>query len=186
MPYVKVSIPKKPSGGSPVPKGANIILIDVADLAKDASGQVTGFPARDDKGVKMTGPFTLAALAKALFIQATPSTIKRMDTSEGGDDAMGFIQNVEFEKPGDELEFNEFVANNINTEWIIVTTECSDSTGTRVHGTPCNPMKLKFESKDDNEAKKATLKFTTPQRSKFKMGHYTGALPAVADVTAVV
>lgn len=181
--YTKVSLPKKSGAASPVPKDSNVIFINVKDLKKTA-GKITGYPARDAGGVKLSGNIELEAEAKAIGIYCTPSTIKRMDTSEGSEDAMGFSQAVEVEHPGDELEFNEFVQANINEDFIIITAECSDATGTRVHGTPCNPMKLTFESQDDNEAKKGMLKYKSSMRSKFKMAHYAGTLPALADPKA--
>nr|WP_294897811.1 hypothetical protein [uncultured Pedobacter sp.] len=180
MSYTKFSLPKKSGAASPVPKDSNVIFINVKDIKKTA-GVITGFPERDAGGILIIGNIELEVDAKAIGIYCTPSTIKRMDTSEGAEDAMGFNQAVEVEHPGDELEFNEFVQANINEDFIIITRECSDATGTRLHGTPCNPMKLTFESQDDNEAKKGMLKYKSSMRSKFKMAHYNGAIPALAD-----
>lgn len=177
----KVSLPKKDgAAAAPVPKFSNVLFIRVRDLAKDASGKITGFPTKDANGVKMTGAFTMTATEKAVGVYCTPSTISRNDTSEGDDDAVAFIQNFEGHHPGDSLPFNEWVQNNINEDFIIITSECSESDGTRVHGTPCNPMKLTFEGQDNNEAKKGMLKFSQKMRSKFKSAHYTGVLPAIA------
>lgn len=178
-----VSLPKKDgAAAAPVPKDANVRFILVKDLAKDATtGEITGYPARDKngKGVKITGNFQFAADKKATGVYCTPSTISRNDTSEGEDDAVSFIHNFVGHHPGDSLAFNEWVQENINEDFIIVTNECSDSTGTRVHGTPCNPMKMTFEGQDNNEAKKGILTFAQKMRSKLKSAHYYGALPAL-------
>lgn len=181
MPYTKVSITKRGTAGSPIAKDPNIILINVKDIAVDTAGKPTGFPTKDASGVKTTSNITLKSGAKAMALYATRSTIKRFDTSDGAEDAMGFVQNVEFETPGDLLEANEFIQNNLNEDFLILTTECSDATGTRLHGTPCNPMKIKFEQQDDNEGKKMTFKFASVQRSQFKMAHYAGTIPTIAD-----
>lgn len=45
---------------------------------------------------------------------ATDSTINIYHSSEGEDDARGFIHHVDYEHPGTELEHDEFVNNNIN------------------------------------------------------------------------
>lgn len=177
----KVSLPKKDgAAAAPVPKDSNVIFIRVKDLARDASGNYTGFPARDANGVKMISPFVMTGTEKAVGVYCTPSTISRNDTSEGDDDAVAFTHNFVGHHPGDSLQFNEWVQNNINEDFIIVTRECSEFSGTRVHGTPCNPMKMTFEGQDNNEAKKGMLTFAQKQRSKFKSGHYYGAMPAIA------
>jgi len=178
----KVSLPKKDgSAAAPVPKHPNLIVILAKDLKKDANGNITGYPARDANGVRMIGNFELADVAtKAVGIYLTPSTITRNDNSEGEDDAVAFIQNLAGHHPGDSLAFNEFVQNHINEDLILISRECSDSSGTRVLGTPCNPMKLTFEGQDNNEAKKGILTFAQKMRSKFKTAHYYGTIPALA------
>lgn len=186
--YNKVSLPKASgSAAAPVPKDPNVILVDLKDVKQDPiTGEWTGYPARDGGGVKITGNILLNAAAKAVALYMTPTTISRNDTSEGDPDAVAFTQNFTGEHPGDELEFAEFIQNNINTDWLIISTECSESKGTRLQGTPCNPMKLTFEGQDDKDAKKGKLTFKQDQRSKFKSAHYYGALPARYDIAAPV
>lgn len=168
-----VSLPKK--NGSPVAKDPNVIIIDCED--------VLTWPARNAKGVLIAGDIVLKPGAKAIAMYATPSTISRNDTSEGDPDAEGFIQNVSFERPGDDLEYNEFIQNKVQANLVIITTECSDSTGTRLHGTKCCPLKFKYTGTDNKDAKKSMLEFASVQRGRYKMAHYAGAIPAVADVT---
>lgn len=174
MSYVKVSIPKaKGNPGAPEPKDPNIILINTRDIET--------FPKRENGGVKIAEDIKLKDDAKAISLYATPSTINRFDTSEGDPDAKGFIQNLTFDHPGDSLEFNEFVQENLGEDFVIITKECATEKGVRLHGTPCNPMQFNAEGQDDNEAKKTTLTWASVQRSKFKAAHYYGEMPALAD-----
>ncbi|MFY0628649.1 MAG: hypothetical protein JXR07_20290 [Reichenbachiella sp.] len=180
MAYTKVSIPKKTGGpGTPEAKEPNVIFILVKDLLK-VDGAITGFPDRDSNGVLSTSDLALAVGAEAVGVYCTPSTINRFDSSEGDVDKAGFIQNFSGEHPGDELAFAEWLQNNVNEDFLIISKECSSSAGTRLHGTPCNPMKLEVSGQDNNEGKMSTLTFKSIQRSSKKMMHYVGALPTLA------
>lgn len=174
--YGKVSLPKR-SGGTSVPKDANVILIAVGDIKRDIQGKVTGFPSRDNDGVLLTGSFELKEGAKAYGVYMTPSTISRWDTSEGDDDAEGFISHFSGERPGNDLAFDEFIQRNLQEGFIIISRECSDELGTRVSGTPCNPLKMLPESQDNNEAKKMILTFDQKMRDKYITAHYRGDIP---------
>ena len=183
MTYTKVSIRKAAGGGAgtPVAKDPNVIFVRVRDLATDANGVVTGFPTRDAQGILSTASFTMKDGEKAQAVYITPNTINRFDNSEGDPDKAGWTQNFQGEHPGDERPFAEWLQNNLNEDFIIVSKECSDSSGNRVHGTPCNPMKLQAEGQDNNEGKMSTLTFASVQRGKYKAMHYVHSLPAVAD-----
>jgi len=183
MTYTKVSIPKSSGGGAgtPVAKDPNVIFIRVSDLAEDASGNITGFPNRDSQGVKSASDLALKADEKAVGVYITPSTMNRWITTEGDPDKMGIIQNFTGEHPGDESAFAEWIQNNLNEDFLIITKECGDNLGTRLLGTPCNPMKMQIEGQDNNEGKMSALTFASVQRSKYHMMHYTGALPTLAD-----
>lgn len=170
----KVSVLKtNANAGAPSPKSPNILLVSTAD--------VLTFPTRDAKGVLLTTDLALKPDAKAIAFYATPSTISRTDSAEGDPDAKGFIQTVAFDHPGDSLEANEFIQNAVNEDFLIITTECSDTSGTRLHGTLCNPMQFTIEEQDNNEGKKKTMTFTQSMRSQYKSAHYPGALPATYD-----
>jgi hypothetical protein len=183
MTYNKVSIRKAAGGGAgtPTAKDPNVLFLRVRDLATDVNGNVTGFPTRDSQNVKSASGFTLKDGEKAQAIYVTPSTVNRFDNSEGDPDKAGWIQNFTAEHPGDELPFAEWLQNNLNEDFIIISKECGDGAGVRVHGTPCNPMKLQSEGQDNNEGKMSTLTFASVQRGKYKMMHYVHALPAVAE-----
>ena len=178
--YGKVSLPKK-SGGQPVPKDSNVIFIAVGDIKRDAQGKVTGFPTRDAQGVLLTGTFELKENAKAYGVYMTPTTISRGDTPEGDDDAEGFKSTFSGERPGNDLAFAEWVQKNLQEGFIIISRECSDEKGTRVSGTPCNPMKMLPELQDNNEAKKSIMNFEQKMRDGFVTAHYRGTVPALYD-----
>jgi len=182
MTYVKVSIPKKAGGaGSPVPKDPNVIFVRVRDIL-NATGDYEGFPTRS--GVMSSGSLSLKEGEKAVGVYLTPITINRFDNSEGDPDKAGFISNFIGEHPGDESHFAEWLQENLNEDFIIISKECSDATGTRLQGTPCNPMKLAVEGQDNNEGKMSTLTFASIQRAKWKMMHYTGDMPDLADAAS--
>lgn len=175
MTYVKTSVPKSGNNpGAPRPKDPTIILVHVNDIET--------FPARDSKGVKITDNIALKAGAKAIGIYATPSSISRARTTEGADeDSRGIRDTVTFSHPGNTLELDEFVQNNLGEPFVIITRECGDNLGTRLHGDPCNPMKFEVEGQDDNEGVRSTITFTQPLPSRFVSAHYRGQLPALAD-----
>ncbi|MEP1891566.1 MAG: hypothetical protein ABJJ14_07850, partial [Cyclobacteriaceae bacterium] len=143
MTYVKSTLRKSTGGGAGTPKAKdpNVIFILVRDLAKTGEAY-SGFPTRDSQGVKSTSDIALADGAEAMGVYMTPSTINRFNSSEGDPDKMGLIQNFVGEHPGNELGFDEWLQNNLNEDFLILSKECGDSLGTRLLGTPCNPLKL--------------------------------------------
>lgn len=172
MTYVPVSVPKSGSNpGRPKGKNPNIILFRMND--------VETFPARDANGVKSEAGANLVLKpgAHAIAIYATPSTIKRYDTGEGDPDAKGWIQNVEFEHPGDAVEFEEWKENNINENLGAITQRC-DGSAKKTHGTPCEPLQFEVEEQDDNEALKSMITLKSLIRGPKSMV-YLGDLPAL-------
>ena len=177
MAYSNVSIPKVNAAGSPTGKEPNVLFIKVNQIAK-VDGEYTGFPTRD--GVKSASALTLKEGEEAVGVYITPTTINRFDSSEGDVDKKGWLHNFTGEHPGDETPFADFLQDNLNEDFVIITRECGDSTGTRLHGTPCTPMQFNAEGQDNNEGKLSTLTFVTTQRLKFKSMHYVHALPTIA------
>lgn len=174
MAYVNASVPKKRGPvGAPRPKNPTIILANIRDVVTD--------PTRDDKGVLITDDLELRVGATAIGIYATPSSISRGKTIEGDEDAEGIVDTLTFAHPGSSLEIDEFIQNNLGEGFIIITRECGDGNGTRLHGTICNPMKFTLEGQDDNEAVRNTFTFAQPLPSNLLPGHYRGAIPELAD-----
>lgn len=177
MAFTKVSIPKKAGAGAPTGKEPNVLFVKVSQIAK-VDGEYTGFPTRD--GVKSAAALALKANEEAVGVYITPTTINRFDSSEGDVDKKGWIHNFTGEHPGDETAFADWLEQNLNEDFVMITRECGDSNGTRLHGTPCNPMQFQAEGQDNNEGKMTTLTFASTQRSKFKSMHYVHDLPAIA------
>lgn len=175
--FTKVSIPKIAGAGAPTGKEPNVLFVKVSQIAK-VDGKYTGFPTRD--GVKSASALTLKDGEEAVGVYITPTTINRFDTSEGDVDKKGWLHNFTGEHPGDETPFADWLQENLNEDFVIITQECADSTGTRLHGTPCTPMQLQSEGQDNNEGKMSTLTFVSTQRTKVKSMHYVHALPAIA------
>jgi hypothetical protein len=172
MPYVPVSVGKTGANpGRPKGKDPNIMIIRTSDI--------NVFPARDANGVKNVGgqSLTLKEGANAIEIYATPSTIKRFDAIEGEDDAKGWIPNVEFAHPGDEVAFEEWKENNVNENLVVVTSR-RGFTDARIHGTPDEPMQFEVEEQDDKDGLKTTVKLKGIMRGPKSM-RYTGTKPTV-------
>ena len=109
--YSPVSISKKNNGGRTKPKLAKIVLFRLNDAEK--------CPKPDTKGVLVKEDIVLKTDAKAIFIETTASTIAISQTSEGDPDNKGYKQKLEFSRPGsDDVEFEEFMENNVNEDLI--------------------------------------------------------------------
>jgi len=179
---MEVSVGKK--RGMPRAKNPNVIFIKVSDLMTDAGGDYTGFPLRAANNVGSSGNLALTVGAKALAIYMTPSTISRNDNSDGEGSGVGIISNFVGEHPGDDEAINQFLQEYLDEDVLILTKECSTGTGTRLQGTPCNPMKLTFEGQDNNEGVKKTITFTQAARHEYVMMHYSGTMPELLPYTA--
>lgn len=174
MTYVKVSLPKFRTGaGAPTPKKPNVKVYRAAD--------VLAFPGRN--GVEATGAFTLKEGAKGLAIYLTPRSISRQDSTDGDpqDEMAGWLQGVAGQRPGDDKHTGAFLQEDLNEGHILITDECGDGAGKRIHGTPCNPLYFSAEGQDNNEGKMTTLTWTQGIRSRDKSLHWTGEDPPVAD-----
>ena len=170
MPFVKVSVLKKTDNpGRPVAQKDRIVLFEWDD--------VETIPARDANGVKITGDIILKAGKTAMEIYATPKTMKAWDVSSGDPDKKGFIHHLEFEHPGDELEYAEFAENCMNKNFGAIVQKW-DGTRKRVLGSPGCPMQFQHEGKNDSEAVTNMVKFESffPDQ---KIAHYEGAIPTL-------
>lgn len=173
MTYVQVSLPKiKTGAGAPVPKEPNVIVIRAAD--------VESMPTRD--GVVAVGDITLKTGKTALAIYLTPRSIARMDSTDGDpqDEMAGWIATVSGNRPGDDKHTAAWLQEDLNEGHILITKECGDAEGTRLHGTPCNPLYFSAEGQDNNEGKMTTLTWTQGQRTRNKSLHYSGVIPTLA------
>ena len=169
--YQFVSVPKKTSNaGRPKGKKAYIVYFRWNDVKKYN---------RDEKGVRVK-EFALADGKKPIAVYATDSTINIYHTSEGEDDARGFIHHVDYEHPGTEVEHDEFVNNNINEDLGAIVFGCSGDDA-KIAGTPCTPLKLtKADSQDNKEGDKNTINLASSLRGA-TIGHIAKSLIPATD-----
>lgn len=169
--YTMVSVPKKTSNaGRPKGKKSYVMLFRWEDVKTCT---------RDEKGVKVTA-FEMAEGKKPIAVYATDSTINIYHTSEGEDDARGFIHHVDYEHPGTELEHDEFVNNNINENLGAIVFGCSGDDA-KIAGTPCTPLKMtKADSQDNKEGDKNTINLASSLRGG-TIGHIAKSLIPATD-----
>ena len=170
MSYTRVSLKQKK--GAPRPKSSLLVLVPFDEIET--------WPARGEDDIQATGDLTLAVGAVAIGMYATANTISRVDTQEGDPDAEGFLQTIAFDHPGNSLEFEHFVQKWIGKPFVVISSECGDQNGQRLHGWKCNPVYFTVEPQDNNEAVKTTLTWSTRLRSQYKSAFYDGAIPALA------
>ena len=153
--YAFISVPRKSNNAGRATGKKNYIYLfrwdDVATFTKD------------EKGVRVTA-FALQASKKPIGVYATQSTINVYETAEGDDDARGFIQHVDFEHPGSEVEFKEFLNNNVNENLGAIVINCAGD-DCKIAGTPCTPLSFSTaEGQDNNEANKTTINLASALR----------------------
>lgn len=153
--YAFISVPRKSNNaGRATGKKGYIVLFrwdDVATFTKDA------------KGVRVTA-FSFAESKNPIAVYTTQSTINIYDTAEGDPDARGFIHHVDFEHPGSEVEFKEFLNNNVNENLGAIVINCAGE-DCKIAGTPCTPLSISTaEGQDDNKANKTTINMASTFR----------------------
>ena len=169
--YAFISVPRKSNNaGRATGKKGYIVLFrwdDVATFTKDA------------KGVRVTA-FSFAESKKPIAVYTTQSTINIYDTAEGDPDARGFIHHVDFEHPGSEVEFKEFLNNNVNENLGAIVINCAGE-DCKIAGTPCTPLSISTaEGQDNNEANKTTINMASTLRGD-TLGMIAKSLIPVTD-----
>lgn len=171
MAYGFVSVKKKTSNaGRPVGKGAYLLVFRWDEVATCT---------RDDKGVKITA-FSFLDGKKPVGIYHTGSTQNVYHTSTGEDDARGFIHNADFDVPGTDLEFDEFVENNVNEDLGVISIPC-DGSECKLAGTKGSPLKFDQDNTEDSNKKRGhsiKLKSLFPAGV---LGHIAKSLVPVTD-----
>lgn len=181
--YVKKNVLKslKTAPGAPENRDPNIVIVGTED--------VLTAPGRDGKGIKYLGNFVFKPGTYAILIYATPSSIKITKGVDGDEDAMGVTQGLEFAHPGDELEINEYIQNNIGKSVLafVKTGSCgSGSPFYKVVGSICTPLQLKLEGQNDNDATKNTFKYEAFKKTNALPGFYEGTLTFETVLSTVV
>lgn len=173
--FAMVSIPKqKANPGKPSPKRSEIIIFRWSD--------VETVPIRDEKGIKIEQDFTLKAGTNAISIYATPSEIDLKQTPEGDIDAKGTIQELKFAHPGDGLELQEFLENNLNENLGALVLPFLDTDPKKLVGAPEAPLMLDPESVDNKDGNKNNITLKSVMRGP-RVGYYEGAIPTLVAST---
>lgn len=169
--YSMISVPRKNNNaGRASGKKSYIIIFRWDDIKTFA---------KDEKGVKVTA-FEFQEGKKPVAVYATDSTINIYHTAEGDDDARGFIHHVDFDHPGSEVEWDEFVNNNVNENLGAIVINCKGD-DCKIAGTPCTPLKMSTaEGQDNNEANKTTINLASSLRGD-TLGRIAKSLIPVTD-----
>lgn len=181
--YVKVNVPKPGDNlGIGGDKKAEIIFFDWDD--------VLTFPARDSKGILITGDILFKENAYMIKVYGTQHTIKNTAGAEGDPDSKGVIQGVEFSHPGSKLEMREFRTNWMNRNVGIIV-EKPESGIKDLYGSPGAPLQLQFASTDDKDTNNTVFTFKSSQKGP-DVAIYEGSVTfdtvqgtVAADATAV-
>ena len=153
--YAFISVPRKSNNAGRATGKKNYIYLFRWDDVKTFT--------KDEKGVRVTA-FALQAEKKPIAVYTTQSTINIYDTAEGDPDARGFIHHVDFEHPGSEVEFKEFLNNNVNENLGAIVINCAGE-DCKIAGTPCTPLSIiTAEGQDNNEANKTTINLASTLR----------------------
>lgn len=153
--YSMISVPRKNNNAGRASGKKSYVYIFRWDDIKTFS--------KDERGVKVTA-FEFQEGKKPVAVYATDSTINIYHTAEGDDDARGFIHHVDFDHPGSEVEWDEFVNNNVNENLGAIVINCSGD-DCKIAGTPCTPLKMSTaEGQDNNEANKTTINLVSSLR----------------------
>lgn len=175
MTYAKIDVVKpgtnKGTGGDKKDKITIFDWDDVLTYVRDSVGVVVS------SIVMKPGKYMIQ-------VYGTVSSIAPKYSGEGDDDAEGFMQEVVFSHPGDELAIMEFIQNWTGKNIGIVVEKCSSSIK-KQYGVPCAPLKLSASGEDTKDANRQTLTFKASQKSRFVPGHYEGSLTLSAPVATV-
>jgi hypothetical protein len=175
--YLFEDVPKNNNAISPgaaQAKDPNVTLIRVDDLQSE--------PVRNSKGVKLEGNYVFKAGKRAAKVYLTPSKMTPSTENEGDEDSISMKHMFEGMHPGDSLEINEFIQNNLGKNLILVYGNCKDNVK-KVFGSKCAPLQLRPSFVADNDGTNHTLTFEQFQKTQQVPGHYEGSIPEAEPAT---
>lgn len=175
--YIPIDVLKTVGGGSPQNKKDMVTFYRLEDLVQDSL-------ARDDKGVYIAQNIVCQAGKYGIKFYGTIDKTAPGYTTEGETDARGLIHALAMEHPGDSLELNEWIVNNLNQNIIAVVHECGAAYD-KVLGTPCHPLQIAPQEQDDSTAKKTMLNLTGVGRTRFTPGRYDGTHTYAAPLATI-
>lgn len=180
---MKIIVPKllKPAAagaGSPKFNNDKLVWLIPADEFVE-----NGFPATDDKGVRLLGNMTLKPGAFAIPMYATASSKDYSAEAQGEDDAENFKLSFKANHPGDEIEATEFAVNYLGEGFVVVFDKCKANGTRKVLGSDCHPLKLKpgFKGNKDKTGFEFSFEQTTGSRSMHF--EYAGSLITEESLT---
>ncbi|AEV34160.1 hypothetical protein Oweho_3209 [Owenweeksia hongkongensis DSM 17368] len=164
--YIAVDVFKTVGGGAPKNKKDMVTFYKLDEIVQSSLE-------RDEKGVLIPQNIQCKPGKYATRFYGTIDKTAPGYTTEGETDARGLIHALAMEHPGDSLELNEWVVNNLNQNIIAVVHECG-SDYDKVLGTPCHPLQIVPQGQDDSTAKKTMLNLAGVGRTSLPPGKYSG------------
>ena len=158
----KLLKPAAAGAGSPKFNNDKLVWLIPADEFVE-----NGFPATDDKGVRLLGNMSLKPGAFAIPMYATASSKDYSAEAQGEDDAENFKLSFKANHPGDEIEASEFAVNYLGEGFVVVFDKCKANGTRKVLGSDCHPLKLKpnFKGNKDKTGFEFSFEQTTGSRS---------------------
>lgn len=168
---------RKPKGGAGLPTSkAELYLLHVEDIVQ--------MPLKDSKGVLTSGDIVIKAARRFHVLYLTPTTQKHSRKTDGDVDSRGWKQSISGNYPGDSLEVNEFVKNNLNQGFVIVKKSC-ESELMKIYGSKDNPLYFTGTYTDDEKMSGYELTFEQQFKSDTPVLFYSGNIlmdeSAIAD-----
>ncbi len=156
----------KNNAGLATPKG-EIYLLYREDII--------AMPEKDKRGVLTTGDIIIKEGRRFHLLYTTPATQVHNRDTEGDVDSRGWKKKISGNYPGDELEINEFVKNNLNQGFIAVVKSCQ-SEFMKIYGSVNNPLYFTGSFVDDNERKGYELTFEQTFADEDPVLFYSGKI----------
>lgn len=156
----------KNNAGLATPKG-EIYLLYREDII--------AMPEKDKRGVLTTGDIIIKEGRRFHLLYTTPATQVHNRDTEGDVDSRGWKKKISGNYPGDELEINEFVKNNLNQGFIAVVKSCQ-SEFMKIYGSVNNPLYFTGSFVDDTERKGYELTFEQTFADEDPVLFYSGKI----------
>lgn len=167
--YAMISVKKKSSNaGKPSPKQDHIIIFRWSDVKKPV-------PLRDDKGILIVDSLIMDT-SNAISIYVTTSELLVKQNNEGDIDAKAWLQEISASHPGDSLEIDEFLENNLNENLGLLILPFDPAADKKLCGAPEAPLQIEAESTDSKDGNKNVITFKSTMRGP-RIAHYRGDVP---------
>lgn len=177
MSYIQMSVPKPGLNmGAGGDKKDLITMFDFDD--------VLTMPERDGAGIVIADNIVMKPGAYMIQVYATRSSIKLTQSTEGDEDAEGFIQGLEFAHPGSADSIEEMLTNWVPRNIGAIVENCTTKVKRQL-GTPCAPLRMKPESTDDKDGNKTTITLKQAQKCAYRAANYQGTI-TLSEVTGTI